>query len=168
MDEQTPYYIRSLNAADAMQYKRMRLEALTEEQAMFASSYEREAAFEDSTWIHRLGNPDCGYFGLYYNNELIGITCVMRDKKKPELAHMMQSYIRKVYRGKKLSRILYNARIAWAKGHSIKRLAIAFRTCNESSKAAASAYGFKFTHCEPRDWLDGGIDEVLCYEMELD
>src|SRR4051812_41300946 len=109
------YTIRQFTTNDLEAYKSMRLEALQLERGMFGNSYELEASFPDEQWLARINNPVGACFGLYYGDELMGITgIVVTEPDKPEEAYMTQSYIRKVYRGKGLSKILYDIRLEWA------------------------------------------------------
>lgn len=162
------YTIRQFLPEDVEQYKFMRLEALQLESGMFCNRYEYEAAFLQEQWIARVANPNGACFGLYYGDELIGITgIVVTDEEKPDEAYMTQSYIRKVYRGKGLSKILYEARLEWAKKHQIKCLKISHRASNLVSKAANQHYGFIYTHSGSNVWPDGQTEDMLYYELML-
>lgn len=162
------YTIRQFSPEDVAQYKSIRLEALQLDRGMFCSSYEYESAFSREQWLARVSNPVGACFGLYYGDELIGITgVVVADKEKPDEAYMTQSYIRKAYRGKGLSKMLYEARLAWAKEHQIKYLKIGHRASNLASKAANQHYGFIYTHSEPNAWPDGQTEDMFYYELML-
>lgn len=162
------YTIRQFLPDNVVQYKSMRLEALQLEAGMFGNSYEYEVGLPEEQWLARLANLNGACFGLYYGDELIGITgVVVADEEKPDEAYMTQSYIRKVYRGKGLSKLLYEARLEWAKAHQIKCLKIGHRAGNQASKSANQHYGFRFTHSEPRTWPDGKVEDMFYYELAL-
>jgi GNAT superfamily N-acetyltransferase len=162
------YTIRQFLPEDVAQYKSMRLEALQLDCGMFGNSYEYEAGFPQEQWLARVNNPNGACFGLYYGDELIGITgVVVTDEEKPGEAYMTQSYIRRVYRGKGLSKLLYEARMEWAKAHQIKYLKIGHRASNHASRSANQHYGFIYTHSEPRTWPDGTIEDMFYYELVL-
>ncbi|OJW81377.1 MAG: hypothetical protein BGO69_13855 [Bacteroidetes bacterium 46-16] len=162
------YDIRPFTTAEAGLYKAMRLEALELEAGMFGSNLAHELAFSDEQWLSRITNPDAGCFGLFHGDELIGITGIVIDnKERPEDAQMTQSYIRKAYRGKGLSRMLYDIRLQWAREHGIKRLLIGHRASNHASKAANQHYGFTYIHSETRTWGDGETMDNLYYELWL-
>jgi GNAT superfamily N-acetyltransferase len=148
-------------------YRAIRLEALEEEPGMFGNSYATEAAYEDQVWRARLENPFVACFGLYRLKHLIGLTSIVSDEDKPEEAYMTQSYIRKPFRGRGLSRMLYDARFEWARERGIKRLIIGHRESNIISKAANQRYGFKYSHRIARLWPDGGKEDMLYYTLEL-
>jgi len=159
------YSIRRFSAGDMDAYRPMRLEALQKECGMFGNSYEQEAAFTDAQWLERLTNTNKACFGLYSGNELIGITGITSDGYAPGLAYMTQSYIRKQYRGRGLSGLLYEARLQWAKEHNIKQLIIGHRKNNLASKHANQRYGFVYTHSEPRTWPDNATEDMLYYKL---
>lgn len=161
------YTIRQLLHNDVAAYKAMRLEALQTEPGMFGNSYAMEAAYPGEHWEHRCTNPGCAIWGLYANDELIGITGIIQNAENPAEGYMTQSYIRRAHRGKHLSRLLYGARIAWAKEHGISRLVISHKASNISSKAANQRFGFTYTHSENRTWPDGTTEDNLYYELIL-
>ncbi len=145
----------------------MRLEALQTEPGMFGSSYAREAAFTDNQWMERVMNPNAACLGLYCDNELIGITGILIDKEQPDLAHLVQSYIRKEYRGQGLSHILYETRLKWARERNIKRIEVGHRAGNLSATATSMRYGFKYIRSEACNWPDGTSGDILYYELRV-
>jgi GNAT superfamily N-acetyltransferase len=162
------YTICQFSSEDVAQYRSIRLEALQLESGMFCNSYAYEAAFSQEQWLARLSNPNGACFGLYYGNELVGITSiVVSNEEKPDEASMTQSYIRKEHRGRGLSKILYETRLEWAKAHQIKCLKIGHRASNLASRAANQHYGFTYTHSESNTWPDGKTEEMFYYELVL-
>ena len=161
------YTIRRFTRDDCERYKTIRLEALSEEPGFFGNSHATEAAYEESVWKDRLENPLVACFGLYADDILIGLTSILCDKAKPEEAYMTQSYIRKEFRGLGLSRMLYEARLSWAREHGVKRLVVGHRESNVTSKAANQRYGFQYSHRVPRLWPDGITEDMLYYVLEL-
>ena len=134
---------------------------------MFGNSYAMEAAYPEENWAQRCTNPGCAIFGLYANDELIGITGIIQNAENPEEGYMTQSYIRRAHRGQKLSGLLYEARIAWARSNGIGRLIISHKATNHASKAANQRFGFCYTHSESRTWPDGSTEDNLFYELIL-
>ncbi|HTN46273.1 MAG TPA: GNAT family N-acetyltransferase [Flavipsychrobacter sp.] len=161
------YIIKQLTLEDLESYKTMRLEALQLEADKFGNSFAVEAAYPESEWIHRLTQPDRACFGLFYKNELVGITAVLTNAEDLTNGYMTQSYIRPPHRAKGLSQLFYNVRIAWAKQQGLKTLTISHRKSNLVSKAAILKNGFLFTHSEPRVWGDGSEGENLFYSLGL-
>ncbi|HTH81295.1 MAG TPA: GNAT family N-acetyltransferase [Mucilaginibacter sp.] len=161
------YTIRGFLPEEVKQYKTIRLESLQLEAAVFGSNYAREAAFTAEQWLMRIAQPNSDCFGLYCDGELIGLTGIVIDKADPTLGHMTQSYIREAYRGRGLSRLLYDTRLAWAKQHQLQTLRIGHRESNTVSKAANQRYGFKFSYREPCTWPDGTDEDILYYDLQL-
>lgn len=161
----TNYTIRQFTADEIDAYKNIRLEALQQEPWFYGMSHAAETAMHYDEWVDRVTNPLHARFGLYADGVLIGLTGIIINKDKTDEAYMTQSYIRKEHRGKKLSRMLYDGRIAWAKEHDVKRLEIAHKESNTASKAANQHYGFVFTHKEPRAWPDGSEEDNYYYEL---
>jgi RimJ/RimL family protein N-acetyltransferase len=161
------FSIRRFLPEDVSAYRAIRLEALQMEPGMFGNSHATESSYEDRVWQARLENPLVACFGLYHAKTLIGLTSIVSDEEKPGEAYMTQSYIRKAYRGRGLSRMLYEARFAWAKEQGIQRFIIGHRESNLVSKAANQRYGFKYTHRVARVWPDGAAEDMLYYMLEF-
>jgi len=161
------YTIRPFLESEVMLYKAMRLEALQIEAPVFGSTYEREVAFNEHQWMERITNKGAGCFGLFCNDELVGITGLHIDGDDSSLAHMTQSYICKAHRGKHLSRMFYDIRIKWANNHQLKTLRIGHKESNIISKAANQRYGFTYVYSEPHIWPDGSKENILYYELVL-
>ena len=167
MQQKDIYTIRQLLPDDVAMYKAMRLEALRLEPGMFGNSYALESDYSEEQWMERISNPKAAIFGLYHQQELVGITAIIIDKNQAEEAYMTQSYIRAVHRGRGLSKLLYKARLDWAKRHQLKRLEIGHRESNVVSKAANQRHGFRFSHRSSRAWPDGTSEDMLYYTLEL-
>lgn len=165
--ENTEYTIRKFSVSDLQAYKAIRLEALLKEPGIFGNSYALESSFAEDEWMNRVAGNMNACFGLYHLGELVGVTGIYIDADKPANAYMTQSYIRSAHRGKRLSRMLYDARINWAKSNGVKYLQIGHKESNLISKAANQHYNFKFTHREMRDWPDGSREDMLYYMLEL-
>lgn len=161
------YTIRQFSIADVDAYKRIRLEALATEPGMFGNSYAMEVALPQEDWINRIVQSGHARFGLYCNEELIGLTAIIINAENPTEAYMTQSYIHKAHRGKGLSAMLYDARIAWAKVNGVAILTISHRKSNLASKAANQHYGFIYHHTESRTWPDGVTEDNICYTLNI-
>lgn len=158
------YNIRLLQEDEASLYKSMRLEAIQTEPAMFRCSTPAEAELSDEEWQERIKHPRA-VFGLFEGEQLIGMTSILLLDE--EEGYLGQSYIRKDYRGKKLSGLLYRIRMDWAKKMQLKRLSVSHRESNIISKAANQRSGFKYSHQESVNWLDGTTEDALYYILEL-
>ncbi len=163
----SPCHIRQLVPTDWQGFKAIRLQALQLERAVYCASYEDMKDMPDDFWQERLVDNNFGYFGLYYDNELIGLSGVVRDPAKKHEAEFIASYIRKEHRGNGHSKLFYEARIDWAKANGITHIIISHRESNLASKKANQHFGFQFTHSVPRLWHDGKWEENVYYELFL-
>jgi GNAT superfamily N-acetyltransferase len=162
------YSIRQFSKSEIELYKSIRLEALQLEPGVFSSTYEKEIRFDREQWLDRLNGITRAAFGLYHDKEIIGLTGIFVDKEHSFIASLTQSYIRVAHRGAGLSKLLYEARINWAKQHGIKKLQIGHREDNLRSKSANQRYGFKYTHRESLQWPDGCVADSLFYELDIE
>ena len=161
------YTVRQFHSSDWQHYKAIRLEALQVEPGVYCSSYADESERTESQWQERLSRSDCAYFGLYNNDELVGMAGVMPEGTDGEY-ELIAAYIKKPHRGKGLSKLLYKARIEWAKSNGVKSLIISHRKSNTASMAANQRFGFKYTYTEEdRLWHDGKREDNLYYKLEL-
>lgn len=166
---ETNYTIHKLLPGEYAIYKDVRLEALRLEPAFFSKSLEEEKTYPDELWQNRLFNTGAAFFKLCCNNEVIGITgiVIQKDDEGEDVGYLGQSYIRKEHRGKGLSRMLYEARINWAREKGLKKLTIGHMERNMVSRSAIAHFGFVFTHSVESDLLNGEKSGMLFYELVL-
>jgi len=158
------YTIRQLNEEEWPTYKQFRLEALTVEPAMFRITNPLETSLTDDEWQERIKHPRA-VFVLEDNTGIVGMTSIILQNEQE--AYLGQSYIKKEHRGKGLSTLLYDARMAWANNLELDRLQTSHRETNVVSKAANQRLGFKYTHRESVHWNDGAVEDVLYYTLDL-
>lgn len=139
----------------------IRLRALKSDPGVFLPSYEDGLAMPDSYWIDLAAQKSSRVFGLYDGETLIGLTSVFTDRDDPsgKTAKLAMSYIDRAYRGRKLSRLYYQARIAWARENGFSRVVVGHREGNEASRAANQAFGFKYFESEEITF-GGGVRAV--------
>jgi RimJ/RimL family protein N-acetyltransferase len=164
----TKYSLRQFVPADWQHYKAIRLEALEKEPGVFCASYAEQSAFPDEHWQQRLSDDRFAYFGLYCEDELIGMSGIACIAGNDEEAELIASYIKQAHRGIGLSGLFYQARIDWAYSRRLKRLFVSHRASNIASKRANQNFGFLFTHSVPRVWPDGAWENNLYYELILE
>jgi RimJ/RimL family protein N-acetyltransferase len=160
---------RQLTTNDWQTLKHIRLEALSLHPNFFSPSSD-EFQFSEADWTERLSNPDGATFGLFHNkNEIIGLTGIYRDKKDPQLAWLVASYIQAPYRRKGLTRLLYQARIDWAKiQNHIHTLVVHHREDNEISKKSHQKFNFEFIKTyEPVTWPNDEIAPYVEYRLKI-
>ncbi len=162
--------VRLFSSDEWQMYKAVRLKALHSDPHVFSSSYEAESAHPDQRWKDGVTSPDVGIFGVFHQDALIGMTgvAVKRDDPARSTAMLWGSWLEKEWRGKGISKKMYEARLAWARQHpSIKRVVVSHRESNVASKKANQKYGFLLTHSEDRVWADGTTEPEPCYELRI-
>ncbi len=74
------------------------------------------------------------------------------------------SYIRPEYRGRRLTALLYEARLRWiASQPQFTRTIVSHRASNEASARAIRRHGFTLIDRVQRTWPDGTIEDEVRY-----
>ncbi|WP_293946820.1 MULTISPECIES: GNAT family N-acetyltransferase [unclassified Sphingobacterium] len=158
------YHIRQLLESEFAYYKSIRLEAIHTEPTLFRWSDPAEASFSDMDWQERIKSPRI-VFGLFEKDNLIGMTSLLLLNNTE--AYFGQSFIRPKHRGQGLSKLLYRIRMTWVSLHQLKQLSISHREINTISKTAIQRAGFKYSHRELVQWLDGTSGYSMYYSLTL-
>jgi RimJ/RimL family protein N-acetyltransferase len=161
------YSLRKFSVADWKLYRAIRLKALAISPLVYGSHYQLEWEFDDAHWVGRLGNERNAIWGLYHNEELIGVTAANSNPDQPDEVRFTHSFILPEHRGKGLSALFYKARIEWARANNMKRAVVTHRAGNEPSRAANQRHGFRYVRTEKRVWPDGVEDDHLIYVLDL-
>ncbi len=161
-------YLKKFGPDDWRIFKTIRLEALSTEPYNFGGRHILEVGLSDDEWRDRLSHPDDGAFwGLYDNDECIGLTGIKIHVKFPGSMVLSASYIRKEYRRQGISAMYYQTRIDWAREQGFKDVHVAHREGNDASRAANQKFGFIHIQTEPTLWPDGTLGDKLWYRLEL-
>jgi RimJ/RimL family protein N-acetyltransferase len=163
--------IRQLTEKDWRKLSQIRLKALQTDPKVFGSNYEKESQMTEADWRGWLQNANAAIFMLFDGEKPIGMTSVSvrREDETNQTAILTASWLEPEFRGKGLSKLMYEARIEWAKSHpTIKRIIVSHRASNVASKYANQKHGFKFTHINEKVWVDGITEDEVCYELMLD
>lgn len=161
------YVLQQLDATQWQNYKKIRLEALRTKPGVFGSNYQKEAAYTQQEWVDLLDNQNCIMFGLYEQGNIVGITGAVLDRDDLSNAILIASFIQEPHRGKGLSKLFYQARIAWARQKQCVQITVSHRAGNESSKAANQAFNFSYSHAQEVEWPDGTTAAELIYVLKL-
>jgi RimJ/RimL family protein N-acetyltransferase len=159
-----PYHLKKLTPDDWLIFKQIRLEALQQAHGVFGGSYEKESQHPDDYWQERISDPLSAYWGLFHDNEIIGLTGARAYDTD---IFLVASYIRAEHRKKGLSTLYYRARIDWAKENGYKKVIVSHREDNIASKKANQNFGFVYTHTEPKTWPDGKTQNNVFYSLTL-
>ena len=164
------YSIRKLEEKDWRVFSEIRLRALRTDPKVFGSTHESEAKFTEAEWRTRLNDPNSGIFAVFDDDRPVGMTGVAVDRDDPsrKTALLWGSWLEPDARGKGLSKLLYAARIAWARNQSgVERIIVSHRESNAASKFANQKFGFVGTHTTEKIWNDGFAEKEFHYELIL-
>ncbi len=162
--------VRPLKPSEWRALRELRLFALQTEPGVFFSSYAREAALREDEWQTRMYGTDRQVFGAFDGDALVGITGVIPDRDDPSgaTAMLVMSYLLPEYRGRGLSAQFYDARLEWLRERpQFTRVVVSHRRSNEASRRANRRYGFQLVETVSTTWPDGGVEDLLNYELPL-
>ena len=135
---------------------------------MFELTYAQAATRTEADWRALLSPERQQIFGLFDGDKLIGISGVFTSREDAAAAHLIMHFILPEYRGRKLSRLFYEASLDWARSRkTFRRIVVAARESNAPSLGAMSAAGFQPTHRETHTWPDGATEDEIWYELRL-
>ncbi|HTD37044.1 MAG TPA: GNAT family protein [Candidatus Limnocylindrales bacterium] len=163
--------VRALEKADWRAFRDLRLHALRTEPGVFASSYAAEADFDEAEWRRRTTGDGHQTFGAFDGERLVGITGVITARGDPsgETAMLVMSYVLPEYRGRGVSALFYEARLAWLHERPLfKRVVVSHRRSNEPSRRANQRFGFVPVGSVPTRWPDGTEEDEMTYELGLE
>lgn len=162
---------RALTAADWRTFRQIRLHALRAHPDVYLGSYQEAAARTERDWGEMLDGQGKCIFGLFDGDNIVGLAAIFtsREDSSGQTGVLAMDYVDPRYRGRHLSRLLYEARIEWAKQHPpFRRLVVAHREGNEASRRANQSFDFKFIGKQEIGWPDGTTAPDCLYELDLD
>ena len=162
--------LKLLNEDDWRQFSEIRLKALQTDPSVFGSNYALESEFTEDDWRGRLRSENSAIFMILANETPIGMTgiSVFRDDPTGKTAILWGSWLDPEFRQKGLSKLMYEARLEWARARpSIERIIVSHRASNVASKYANQKHGFVFTGTHEKSWPDGATEDEVCYELRL-
>lgn len=161
-------FVRKLNGEDWQIYKALRLEALRLHADVFGTSYQDMVDRPDAEWQAALEGSTQAFFGLFDDDVMIGSGGVFMQDASSKTGMLIGGYIREAYRGKGYSRLIYTARIEWAKQSGLyDRLVIGHRKGNEASRRANQAFGFQPIGEVDYVFGNGETAKDMQYELRL-
>lgn len=159
-------FVRKLSRQDWPLYKNIRLEALRLHSDVYGTSYKDMCDRPDAEWESILSQEDAAFFGLFDDRAIVGLGGVFTQDKSTRTGMLIAGYIREEYRGRGLSKLIYQARIDWARQSGLfDRLLIGHREGNEASRRANQAFGFK--PIGVIDYMFGNGETAKDYQYEL-
>jgi ribosomal protein S18 acetylase RimI-like enzyme len=143
------YIARNVEMADWQKYKKIRLEALKNDQRAFSSSYEQELKRTDEDWQGKIasslpGNDKKIFIGVEKNeNEFLAIGGAFA-KDDPSEWNIFGIYVTPEYRGQGISKILFAGIITALKNlGGIKKLVLRVNAKQEAAIRLYKSFGFE-------------------------
>jgi RimJ/RimL family protein N-acetyltransferase len=160
--------IRRLTVSDVPSFRALRLAALDESPASFASSYQEEATLDAEHFARQLGpREDRGVFGSFDGSRLVGIAGLGRENLR-QLGHkafLWGVYVEPDMRRRGVSKMLISEILSFAK--RVPGIIAVNLTVNAANTAAVSLYaslGFQQFGLEPKSLL---ISDAFHDEMHM-
>jgi ribosomal protein S18 acetylase RimI-like enzyme len=152
--------VRRLTPQDAAEFQALRLFGLQDTPSAFASSYEEEVLFPESTIVGRLAvKPDRGPFGAFEGEILVGLVALGREgmNKLSHKAMVWGMYVRPEYRGKGVGRALLLEALNQARSvPGVTQVNLGVNANNKSAIRLYESVGFKSYGHESRALLING------------
>lgn len=160
--------IREASASDAMEFRKLRLDALQDSPVAFPADYAINVNHPMSFWEDRLKTDEIGtIFFAEHENQLIGMTGIRRGEspKTKHNANIWGVYVRPEWRGLRIAEALIEVCIEWAKSRGIAIVKLGVTAASTSAVRCYQRCGFIIYGTEPRGIFHEGqyYDGYLMY-----
>lgn len=158
--------IRQLSEDDWKPYRSIRLDSLLADPGAFASSHEREAAFDEATWRLRvttgpLGKPNAAFVAFDDHDAPVGTASVAYTEHHPS-PMLVAMWVRPEGRGQRLGQRLVEACVEWAAKRGDTSMVLWVVKDNAAAIALYERCGF-----EPTGQVDTLPDNPCADELEM-
>jgi GNAT superfamily N-acetyltransferase len=148
--------VRVLDGDDWAAWRDIRLRALRDSPAAFASTYDRERSFTEADWRGRLEDPDSVSVLAYDDEVPLAMGAAFPDL--PGLLHVVAMWVEPAARGRGGAHAVLDAIEDWARPRG-RRLHLHVNTTNLPARTVFERHGFVGTG-ETRPMRDGS-DEIM-------
>lgn len=161
--------LRRLEPADWKALRAVRLRALADAPGNFFRSLAEDEAQPEEHWRTMLANPTSALWGAFDGEAIVGLTGAFRDRddSSGQTAAFGMTWLDPAYRGRGVSRLFYEVRIAWARAQGFARIEVGHRASNAASAAAMRRAGFVRIAARPHLWPDGAWEDDVVYELTV-
>ena len=137
-----PVEIHQATLADLAEVRTIRLRALQDAPYAFASTYEREAAFEESDWAGRLTSGSSTFLARV-GGKTVGICTGLPPRSG--MVELVAMWVDPVARGTGVAAELVRAVLAWATDEGADRVHLRVAGTNERAKRCYEKLDFVLT-----------------------
>lgn len=165
------YLIRPLAAADAGEFRRVRLDALRLHPEAFAAAYADEAALTEAQFAERLSTQGLTRFGGFTQDHLAGLCglAIRSGAKENHKAHLFSMYVEAAHRSSGLAGELVAAVIAGAREAGAVVLQLSVTVGNAPAQRLYRRMGFVVYGVERRALkVDGRYFDEELMALDLD
>lgn len=144
--------IRRLSAADATEYRALRIRALWEFPEAFTSSFEEDEKQPIEKWEVRLDGEHTLFWGAFEGEQLCGMVGLERETraKNRHKGTVVGMYVSQEYFGTGMGRALIDALLAHAREQGLELLVLTVTEGNTVATNFYGAAGFRSFGIEPR------------------
>jgi putative hydrolases of HD superfamily len=135
--------IITLGAGDEDRYREIRLRALKDAPKAFASTFEREVAFDHEVWTSRLTGDAVVNLLAQADDRPAGVTSVRIEENGT--SHLLGMWVAPEARGRGVGRLLIDAAVRWAREHHIATMVLWVTEANQSARSLYEKNGFRPT-----------------------
>jgi GNAT superfamily N-acetyltransferase len=148
--------IRRGVADDWLASKELRLRALAGSPQAFASTLEREVAFDEEVWRTRLERA-ATFFAVDPAGSLVGTVTGIDDPHEPLSREVVAMWVEPEWRGQGVGGALLDAVVEWARAEGVASIALWVADGNDEARRLYERRGFAETG--QRDVIRGGLGE---------
>lgn len=136
--------VRRVGETDWEQVRDIRLTALQESPAAFASTYAREAAFDEQTWRSR--TRTAAWFLAYDGNDAVGLVAGITETDAPvEERHIVSFWVAPSHRRRGVAGSLLATVVHWARSDGARVATLWVVEGNDGAARLYLRYGFEWT-----------------------
>jgi ribosomal protein S18 acetylase RimI-like enzyme len=161
--------VRTLNAADAIAVRRLRLEGLRLAPSSFGNSWEEESPQPLSWWENRLRGP-AHWIGAESDRALVGMVVVSLNRAM-KLAHNAEIgavYVAERFRRQGVANVMMQSAIAYLRSVKAKNVTLHVSADNIAAQKLYAQFGFSVCGQLRRELnVDGSFNDELLMRTQI-
>lgn len=139
-----------IRRADVAVLREVRLAALADSPGAFASTYDREAAFDSAEWERRAvaastGRSAATFFARDEAGQVVGLVGVFENRVDPATAELVSMWVDPAGRGRGVGNALVERAIDWAREAGYARIELWVARGNDTAERLYLRSGFTVT-----------------------
>lgn len=140
----TSAVVRRVGEDDWARVRKIRLAALQESPAAFASTYERESGFDEETWRSRARTA--AWFLAYDGTRVVGLVAGIREEAAPAYErHVVSFWVAPDHRARGIASALLTSVVDWARQDGAQLVTLWVVDGNQPAAKLYLRHGFQYT-----------------------